>query len=202
VRIIPILTAIGLLTVGAAVADATKVKSVNLEKMIEEADRIFIGTCVAAEEGSLPGSDIPITLYTFSVSERIKGAIGETLTIRQVGVRKPRIQGDEALVFRIPGMPVYQVGQEVVLFLAADSQLGLTSPVGLMQGAFTVEERDGRKMLQNGFQNGGLFNNLPPETSARKWGLTEEEAGLFSIQKGPMDHSTFIGVVKKMVTRP
>ncbi len=128
--------------------------------------------------------------------------MGDTLTVRQFGVRQPRVQGDQALVFRIPGMPVYQVGQEVVLFLIADSSLGLTSPVGLSQGAFTIEERDGRKVLQNGNQNGGLFKDLSKEESMRKWGLTDEEADLFSVRKGPMDRTTFIGIIKKMATQP
>jgi len=201
-RVLSTLMAIGLWVLGATVAYATKVKSVNLEQIVEEADRIFIGTCVAVEDGTLSGNGIPITLYTFSISERIKGAMGETLTIRQVGVRKPRVQGDQALVWRIPGMPIYRIGQELILFLAADSQLGLTSPVGFMQGTFTVEEREGKKVLENGFQNGGLFKNLSPETSIRKWGLTEEEVGLFSVKQGPIDHSTFLGVVRKMVAQP
>lgn len=201
-RTIPILTAICFLILNSPDAYATKVKSVNLEQMVQGADRIFIGTCVAVEDGTVPGTEIPITTYTFSVSERIKGVMGGTLTVRQFGVREPRIQGDQALVQRIPGMPVYRVGQEVVLFLVSDSSLGLTSPVGLFQGAFTVEEREGKKVLQNGNQNLGLFKDLSKEESARKWKLSDEEADLFSVRKGPMDRTTFIGIIKKMATQP
>lgn len=201
-RTIPILTAICFLILNFPDAYATKVKSVNLEQMVQEADRIFIGTCVAVEDDTAPGTEIPITTYTFSVSERIKGVMGDTLTVRQFGVREPRIQGDQALVQRLPGMPVYRVGQEAVLFLHPDSSLGLTSPVGLFQGAFTIEERDGRKVLQNGNQNWGLFKGLSKEESVRKWKLSNEEAALFSARKGPMDRATFIGVIKKMATQP
>ena len=157
---------------------------------------------MAVEDDTAPGTEIPVTTYTFSVSERIKGVTGDILTVRQFGVRQPRVQGDQALVFRIPGMPVYQVGQEVVLFLIADSSLGLTSPVGLSQGAFTIEERDGRKVLQNGNQNLGLFKDLSPEASAKKWQLSEKEVNLFSVKKGPIDPITFIGVVRKMAASP
>ena len=201
-KTIPILTAICFLILNSPDAYATKVKSVNLEQMVQGADRIFVGTCVAVEDDTAPGTEIPVTTYTFSVSERIKGVTGDILTVRQFGVRQPRVQGDQALVFRIPGMPVYQVGQEVVLFLIADSSLGLTSPVGLSQGAFTIEERDGRKVLQNGNQNLGLFKDLSPEASAKKWQLSEKEVNLFSVKKGPIDPITFIGVVRKMAASP
>ena len=183
-------------------AQATRIQLVNLEQMARKAERIFVGVCSAVEDGTLPGTDIPVTSYTFSVTEPIKGEVGDTLTIRQLGVRVPRVQGDKALIFRVPGMPVYREGQEVVLFLISDSSLGLTSPVGLSQGAFTVEERDGRKVLQNGIQNVGLFRDLSIDVSIQKWKLSEKEAELISVPKGPIDIETFTAVVKKMVIQP
>jgi hypothetical protein len=183
-------------------AQATRIQLVNLEQMVRKADRIFIGVCKAVEDSTLPGTDMPVTSYTFSVTEPIKGDVGETLTIRQLGVRVPRVQGDKALVFRVPGMPVYRTGQEVVLFLISDSSLDLTSPVGLSQGAFTVEMRDGEKVLQNGIQNTGLFRDLSTDVSIRKWKLSEKEANLFSLKKGPIDLSTFTALIRKMVIQP
>jgi hypothetical protein len=183
-------------------AQATRIQLVNLEKMVTKADRIFIGVCSTVEDSTLSGTDMPVTSYTFSVTEPIKGEMDDTLTIRQLGVREPRVQGDKALVFRVPGMPVYQAGQEVVLFLISDSSLGLTSPVGLSQGAFTVDKRDGQKLLQNGIQNLGLFKDLSADVSIRKWKLSNNEANLFSVKKGPIDLETFTALVKKMMIQP
>ena len=201
-RIVSILTASCFLALSPAVTYATKVKSVNLEQMVQGANRIFVGTCVAVEDGTVPGTEIPIATYTFLVSERIKGVMGDTVTIRHFGVREPRMRGDQVLVQRVPGMPIYHVGQEVVLFLIEDSSLGLTSPVGLFQGVFAVQERDGKKVLQNGNQNLGLFKGLSKEESVRKWKLSDEEANLFSAMKGSIDRAAFIGIVKKMVIQP
>lgn len=183
-------------------AQATRIQLVNLEQMARKANQIFVGVCLAVEDSILPGTDIPVTSYTFSVTDRIKGELNDALTIRQLGVREPRVQGDKALIFRVPGMPVYREGQEVVLFLISDSSLGLTSPVGLSQGAFTVQERDGRKVLQNGIQNAGLFNSLSIDISIQKWKLSEKEAELISVPKGPVNLETFTAVVKKMVIQP
>ncbi len=186
---------------GPFVAHATRVKLVNLEEMVYGAHRIFLGTCVTVEDNTVPGTEIPVTTYTFSVLEPIKGEIKETVVLRQLGVRRPRVRSGKVLVFHVPGMPVYRVGQEVVLFLVADSPLGLASPVGLSQGAFTVVERQGKKMLKNGLQNAGLLNGLSQETNADKWKLSEDERTLLAIRKGPIDYELFMAVVKKILTQ-
>ena len=183
-------------------AYATKVKRVNLEEIVKGADRIFAATCVAVEDTTLGDTRIPITRYTFSVSEGLKGGVGDTVVVRHLGVRKPRPQGNKVLVFRVPGMPVYRVGQEVVLFLVAESVVGLSSPVGLSQGAFTVVERQGRKVLLNGNQNAGLLRGLAPASHATRWRLSLKEESLLSADRGSIDYETFLGVVRKILSQP
>ena len=123
----------------------------NLEQMVAAADRIFVGTVIDATEDyiSAAGGDLPVTVYTFEVEEVLSGVIGDTVTIRQIGhLSDPFGQG----------MPRYEVGKTVMLFLHADSQYGLTSPVGLGQGAFQVK-MDGpvKVSVSNSRQNRGLL---------------------------------------------
>ncbi len=123
----------------------------NLEQMVAAADRIFVGKVIDATEDyvSAAGGDLPVTVYTFEVEEVLSGVIEDTLTIRQIGHQSDPFG---------QGMPRYEVGKTVMLFLHADSQYGLTSPVGLGQGAFQVK-MDGpvKVSVSNSRRNRGLL---------------------------------------------
>jgi len=103
---------------------ATSVRALGLEDLVQRAERIFLGQCVAVRE--VPDdSGQPVSEITFTIIERIKGVSGDRVTIRQFG--------------RGTGLvPGYAIGQEVLLFLHPESPAGLTSPVGLGQGKFTI----------------------------------------------------------------
>lgn len=123
----------------------------NLEQMAGAADRIFVGRVTDAMEDYIhvAGGDLPVTVYTFEVEEVLKGSIGNTLTIEQVGHRSGPFG---------QSMPRYEVGSMVMLLLHADSQYGLTSPVGLGQGAFLVKMDGSTKVsVRNSRGNQGLL---------------------------------------------
>jgi len=185
-----------------SLAQATRVKFVSLEELVRGSDRIFSGTCIAVQDTTVPDTRVPVTQYTFKVTERLKGNLEDTVVVSQIGVRTPRTQGDRAVVFRIPGMPVYQIGEEVTLFLVSESPLGLSSPVGLSQGAFTVFQSQGKRVLKNGLNNAGLLRNLSPEMQFRQWKLSEAEKRFLSVKKGPLEYNLFMGIIRKMLTQP
>src|SRR5438128_2681531 len=121
----------------------------NLEQMVAKADRIFAGTVIGVTEDYVyaAGGNIPVTVYTFAVDEVLKGSVGQTLTIKQVGHRS-----DPS--FLLGHLPEYKNGAVVMLFLHADSRYGLTSPVGLGQGAFLIKTDGPIKVsLMNGWGN-------------------------------------------------
>lgn len=127
----------------------------NLEQMVREADRIFVGKVIGVREDYIfaAGGNIQVTLYTFAVDEVLKGSVENTLTtIKQVGHHS-----DPSSLFG-QGMPRYKEWTVVMLFLRADSQYGLTSPVGLGQGAFLVK-MDGpvKVSVRNSWGNRGLL---------------------------------------------
>ena len=88
------------------------------------------------------------------------------------------------------------VGWLIVMVL-----LGLTSPVGLFQGAFRVIEENGRNMVINGNNNVGLFKELSAEEMelGLSSSLTQGETGLMNVKKGPLNFNNFISLVKKLV---
>ena len=157
---------------------ATTVRIVNLSEMVQASDRVFHGRCVSAREMT-HSNGLPIVEYTFLVSDGIKGTVeGERVVFRQ-------LQASRARGFGIAGLPVFRKGQDLVLFLAADSRIGLTSPTGLSQGVFSVlQDRRGKLAIVNGFKNQNLTHDLEP-SRLYKMGLKHSQAELLRSQ-GPI----------------
>jgi hypothetical protein len=91
------------------------------------------------------------------------------------------------------------VGEHLILFLTHESELGLSSPVGLMQGVFQVrKDKKGRKEgVINGINNAGLFNGMMRHRS-RLHGKMQGN-GVSSQEEGWVSYSQFIADVKNMV---
>ena len=157
---------------------ATTVRIVNLSEMVQASDRVFHGRCVSAREMT-HSNGLPIVEYTFLVSNGIKGTVeGERVVFRQ-------LQASRARGFGIAGLPVFRKDQDLVLFLAADSRIGLTSPTGLSQGVFSVlQDRRGKLAIVNGFKNQNLTHDLEP-SRFYKMGLKHSQAELLRRQ-GPI----------------
>lgn len=133
-------------------APATTVLPLDLDQMTAAADRVFLGRVVAVRTGR-DAQGLPSTWTTFTVEEAIKGATSATVEIKQLGVDAPLADGT---VFRIPSLPSYRVGEELILFLHPDSGAGFTSPVGLGQGRFRVHHRAGGAVAENDVGNANL----------------------------------------------
>ena len=181
----------------ASTAPATVVLKLNLVRMVTDADRIFTGTVSAVEDVTLSvpgGTTIPATSITFDVSDVVKGSIGQTLNIRQYGRIHP--DPETGAIARIPGLPIFRMGEEVTLFLRSDSQLGLTSPVGLFQGAFriVIDPATERKVAVNGIQNAGLFAGVEDRAAT----LSQKKVGTLNLKKGPVDYIWLMSLVKKL----
>lgn len=174
----------------------------NLYEMSTLSKRIFVGKCISATEIYQPDSELPACIeYTFEVKLSIKGNVGNTITFRQFGLKNPR-KVDKGLIYvgRVPGMPIYEEGKDYVLFLIEDSALGLTSPIGLFQGAFRITtDKGGVIRVVNGINNLGLFKELDMDKLRLRSSLSSGELELFYVNKGPVNYNTFISLLKKFV---
>ncbi len=185
---------------------ASRMVPMNLMEMSAAAERIVVGVCTAREEGEQevsPGASLRFTQYTFTITDILKSDPGRTLTIRQVRLgRRSVVSGPEQPIVReVLSLPDYQPGQELLLFLGADSALGLTSPVALEQAVFDVEMRDGRKVLMNRLGNRPLFRNMSASQLADTRGLSSEETPLFAIQDGePIPYAPFVSLLRKLMS--
>ncbi len=149
----------------------------NLEEMVATADKVFVGKCTSIKETEemIAQGIMPVTYYTFTVSEKIKGDIPQTFTFKQLG-HQPRkfnktIKNNEIVpmvggkiadpdTFIVHGMSYYRVGDEMMLMLIPNYMADLTYPVGLYQGAFHVTRTStGKPIVKNSINNRGLFTN-------------------------------------------
>ena len=141
----------------ATSAFATKVRPVNLEQMTERAATVFAGRCVNTISTIDPQLGGEITSVTFEVDRVLKGDVDSTFTLRMLGSAKDSGKASH----RIVGLPSFRPGDEVVLFLYGESDLGLSSPVGLGQGRFAViTDKMGNRIAVNDLSNKNLMRGI------------------------------------------
>jgi len=128
-------------------AHATTVIPLYLDELIDQSTLAFEGTCTENRTELDPATNLVVTYTTFEVHDVLKGDVGATHTIKQVGGKLP---GEDAPRFTIRDVPTFGVGGDYVVFLAGVSAAGFSSPIGLSQGRFTVRGAAGARTVGNG----------------------------------------------------
>jgi hypothetical protein len=181
-------------------AASTIVRNCDFLRIHHRAEKIFHGKCVARKEVA-DGAAFPHTEYTFEIIEGVKGCVdGEgkpfkTLTFRCAGTRalRARDDGNTEAPLRL-GLPEYNVGDELVLFLSAESSLGLCAPIGLHQGAFLVSKSAKERFVLNP-AGPKLFKRAE---SADFQALDKREEEARSGESDKVDLKCFLGLCKKL----
>ncbi len=130
----------------AAPARATSVLPLSLDRIVASAAIAFEGTCVENRTERDPATNMIVTYTTFSVSDVLKGQVGATHTVKQVGGRLP----SEDQELNVQAVPRFTPGREYVVFLYGVSKSGFSSPVGLAQGRFSIETGAAGRHVTNG----------------------------------------------------
>ena len=127
-------------------ATAASVLPLYLDEIIDTAATAFQGTCTGNRTERDAQTGLIVTYTTFLVQERLKGDVGTSITIKQIGGRL----SDGSMEFEMPGVPTFAVGGSYVVFLHGVSQAGFSSPVGLGQGRFTIIAGENGAQVTNG----------------------------------------------------
>jgi hypothetical protein len=152
-------------------AGATTLKQMNLEDLAGRADKIFRGTVLSAKPATVKagGGELPIVVYRVRVDEEFKGAFGEgtekgIVEIRMVGgIKEPERAG--ARHFSLwRDVPRLEKGREYVLFTTRPSRIGLSTTVGLGQGAFSILGAGKKEEAVNAAGNLGLSRGMARST--------------------------------------
>lgn len=177
---------------------------VSLDQMAKAAGKIVIGRCLSAspqmlsqETASrlrLPGT-ARITEYVFHIEQTLKGQKHQALHFKQIS-SLTGIRGQSVLY----SMPAYEIGQDYLLFLTQESEIGLCSPVGLFQGAFRLQrDPSGQVLAINGNQNLGLFTQKFPIERILSRKLTPSEKTFSEQGKGPLPVQTLILATREIL---
>jgi hypothetical protein len=137
--------------------DTTLALALSIEDMVNQADVIAIGNCLDTRSVWVDRS--LVTLVTVAVSESLKGAPGETLTVVLPGGVDANRKIPIAMTY--PGAPRLTPGEDVFLFLNTDSDVGGGYNVtGFSQGKFSiVEGDDGEPMVSRDLTKVSLQGN-------------------------------------------
>jgi hypothetical protein len=146
-------------------AGATVLEQLELGDLVHRSDKIFRGTVIDVEQGSMSvgGGEIPVVTYRLRVEDSLKGGAdvdkGDDgyVEIRMVGSIKDDSSSDglkHISIFR--DIPKLQMGSDYLLFTTPPSSIGLSTTVGLGQGAFSVYSDDKELLAVNQFGNAGL----------------------------------------------
>lgn len=144
---------------------ATTMIQMDLADLADRAGRIFRGTVVDIEQGSITvgGGELPAVTYKLRVDDLLKGEAdlvkGDTsmIEVRMVGsIKDPAEVGDARHFSVLYDVPRLDMGSDYVLFVTPESAIGLSTTVGLGQGAFSVFSRDKESFAVNEFNNTGL----------------------------------------------
>lgn len=155
--------------------DTTLAVALSLEEMVNQSDVIAIGNCTNTQSVWVDGS--LVTMATVSVSETLKGAGSENLTVVLPGGIDANRKIPVSMSY--PGAPRLTPGEDVFLFLTADTDFGNGYTVaGFSQGKFSiVNDENGEPMVSRdltkmSFQgNNGLHrgqSNMTPLSSFKE----------------------------------
>lgn len=165
-----LLTALCLFIAGQV--HAAMMQQLNLQELTGRADKIFRGTVIGIDEGTIEagGGELPAVTYRIAVDEMFKGEATEVkgdeavVVIRMVGSLEIDKANEDGNIRFSPfrEVPRLSIGSDYVLFTTPESAIGLSVTVGLGQGAFsvyTVDGSDDEFMAVNEFNNAGLGLN-------------------------------------------
>lgn len=158
----------------------------NLESLVRDADRIFLGKVLSVDP-SQDRDGRSCDFITFEVSEAFKGELGKTVTIKQVSTRPTTLEDGtvvQSTLFR--GIPIFKEGEEVLVLLSAGSKIGFTTTVGFDQGKFrAITDEFGQKKLINGTGNWRLFDGMQALSGFKSQGLSASR--FQALQSNPKD---------------
>lgn len=175
--------AVALVALTTAPVGAGMVLKMDLGDLAQRAERIFRGTVLSVEPGTVTagGAELPTVTYRLQVDEAFKGDFSDTKGIAEItmiGTLKDQApSGSVVHLSRLPELPELVRGGEYVVFTTAPSPVGLSTTVGLGQGAFKIYfSADRQEMAANQLDNAGLTESInAPVTYATLASAIEQE---------------------------
>lgn len=146
-----------------ALAQASLVQKMDLGEVCARADKIFRGTVVSAKSGSIEagGGELPTITYVIKVNEAFQGEFttkgdDQYAELTTLGRFKTRVID----------MPELEVGGDYLLMTSRPSAIGLSAPIGLGQGCFTISGKGDALTATDGYGNSANYAELADQIRA------------------------------------
>jgi hypothetical protein len=152
---------------------ALSVRPLQLDEVIDQASTAFEGTCIGTETGRDPQTGEIVTFTTFRIDEVLKGTVGATLRIKQIGGEV----AEEGIRNVIPGVPRFNVGDSYVVFMPQASAAGFSSPIGLEQGRYHIQLGEQGRQVGNGRDFKELTQRISAATLSQSAGASLQRTG-------------------------
>ena len=125
--------------------DSSVTTGISIKDMTNRSDLIALGSCV--DTRSVWVDRTLVTIATISIAETLKGSEAGTITVALPGGIDANRKFPVAVTY--PGAPRIAAGEEVFLFLTADSPAaGSYAVTGYSQGKFSiVKDEDGEQIV-------------------------------------------------------
>jgi hypothetical protein len=154
---------LALLVLSIGVTPATLIQKMSLEELVDQAQSVVHGSVARKWSAWDDKQQLIWTHYEIVVADSLKGAREGKIVVSEPG----GMVGDA--VMQVAGAPVYEAGEEVVLFTAS-TPIGYARTCGWTQGKFRVEKSaDGvRKIIALGLQGAGIADSSSKQPAARQ----------------------------------
>lgn len=169
-KVVALASLVGLLLVAAPSAGVTVLR-LDLEQLVARSGKILRGTVLEISTGTIEagGGTLPTVTYVLRVEEAFKGLdkAGEEGTIEKVTMvghfkgSSHRV-GSAQRFSALPDVPHLEIGNDYLLFATPASALGLSTAVGLDQGAFRIFLLNRQEVALNGVDNANLGTTAGP----------------------------------------
>lgn len=140
----------------AAFAQASMVQKMDLGEVCARADKIFRGTVVSVTDGSVAvgGGELPTITYRIKVDEAFQGDFvkkgdAQYAEVTMLGDFKNVTANGLERRSPLTGLPRLSVGGDYLLMTSRPSEIGLSAPIGLGQGCYSISGKGDNVVATN-----------------------------------------------------
>ena len=153
--------------------DAQMVQKMDLTEICSRADKILRGTVLSATSGTVQvgGGELPTVTYRIKVDEAFQGTYitkgdDQIAEITMLGKLKSVNADGVRSVSPLPDLPELKVGGEYLLMTTPPSSAGLSTPIGLGQGCYTISGKNSVVTATDGLGNTVTYEALAEQIRA------------------------------------
>ena len=135
---------------------ATTLLRMDLDDLTADSHAVVYGKIVASRTEWDKNHTIIYTIYTVQPMDYLKGQLGPSFELQELGGER------DGLIMKVPSVPVFNVGEEELLFVWTDDQ-SRHQVIGFEQGSLEVrtDPQTGLKTVDRAIRLGSAHSAVP-----------------------------------------